>query len=107
MPALSLSWDVPPIKKDCDTCHISQAMGVSLTLKAPLSELCINCHPDRVSPAEHKIDIAPTMMPINALPLDEEGRMTCITCHDPHGTTRIVKMLRTEHDKLCRYCHKM
>ena len=100
------SWETPPIKKACDTCHISHTMGGKMLLKAPLSELCLDCHPDRVAPAEHKVDIVPSM-DVERLPLDGEGRMTCVTCHDPHGTSGLARMLRVESSKLCRYCHKM
>lgn len=102
----ALPWEMPPIKKKCETCHVSHNMGGSLMLKAPLSELCLTCHPDRVAPSEHKVDIVPSMK-VEKLPLDEEGRMTCVTCHDPHGTSKVVRMLRMESAKLCKSCHKM
>lgn len=96
---------LPAIKKDCGTCHLSHTMGGEALLRAPLSELCLECHPDRKSPAEHRVDMMPTM-PVLNLPL-EDGKMTCVTCHDPHGKEPFPKMLRARPSKLCGMCHKM
>jgi predicted CXXCH cytochrome family protein len=97
---------VPPIKKDCRTCHISHDMGAGVLLKMPLSDLCIDCHSDRLPPYDHMVDIVPSM-PVKNLPLDREGRMTCITCHDPHGKSGLVRMLRAKPRDICKYCHQM
>jgi predicted CXXCH cytochrome family protein len=94
---------VPDIKRDCKTCHISHTMGGALLLKEPLSKLCLQCHPDRKAPAEHIVDIVPSMK-VTALPL-KEGRMTCVTCHDPHGKT-YASMLRVIPKDLCQLCHQ-
>ncbi len=102
--ALAFSEDVPLIKKDCGTCHESHLMGGGVLLKEPLSGLCIGCHPDRVK-ADHAVDIVPSM-PVEGLPLDKDGRMTCATCHDPHGKTGIERMLRDWPEELCNRCHK-
>ena len=95
--------EIPDIKKDCSICHTSHKMA-GYGLKAPVSELCIGCHPDRKAPEEHKVDIVPKMT-VSALPLDKEGRINCITCHDPHGKAGFEKMLRAPQKDLCRMCH--
>jgi len=101
----SVSARVPEIKKQCDICHISHAMGGGALLKAPLSELCLDCHQDRKSPGDHVVDITPSM-PVGNLPLDD-GIMTCVTCHDPHSSGEYPKMLRDKPGRLCSRCHKM
>jgi predicted CXXCH cytochrome family protein len=95
---------VPAIKKNCSICHITQPYGTKVLLKEPLSELCISCHPDRVFPGDHAVDMMPSM-PVEGLPLDRDGRMTCVTCHDPHGMTGIIKLLRDSPRTLCTRCH--
>jgi len=96
--------ELPSIKKDCALCHLSHQKGESaILLKKPVSELCIDCHGDRKAPAEHKVDITPSM-PVEGLPLTA-GKITCTTCHDPHKNVN-GKMLRAPAKLLCSRCHK-
>jgi predicted CXXCH cytochrome family protein len=97
---------VPSIKKDCKICHKLNKSGTRVRLKLPLSQLCLDCHPERKPPGEHIVDVKP-LMKVRYLPLDREGRMTCVTCHEPHGLTGEIKMLRGTPSEICRYCHKM
>jgi predicted CXXCH cytochrome family protein len=94
---------LPEIKKDCTICHLSQDGRPGGILKKPLSGLCLECHPARKVPNEHKVDISPAMT-VTDLPL-AEGKMTCVTCHDPHSAT-FPNMLRTAPKELCFRCHK-
>jgi predicted CXXCH cytochrome family protein len=95
---------LPGIKKDCKTCHKLGRNGTSVELKLPISRLCLDCHPDRKAPVEHVVDIKPTLS-VRILPLDRKGMMTCITCHEPHGMTGNMKMLRATPSEICAYCH--
>ena len=99
----AIGGDMPGIKKDCTTCHVSHGSGSMLVLKKPVALLCIECHPDRKGAAEHKIDVVPSVQ-VPGLPLTE-GRMTCITCHDPHSN-RNGMMLRIGPEEICLACHK-
>jgi predicted CXXCH cytochrome family protein len=91
-------------KHQCDYCHTPHGMAEGTPLKAPLSELCLGCHPDRKNPKEHKVDIVPSMQ-VKGLPLDKDGKMTCITCHDPHGKSGFPTLLRIDPAELCFKCH--
>jgi predicted CXXCH cytochrome family protein len=93
---------LPEIKKDCSLCHLDIQKGPAL--KKTVSDLCIDCHPDRKAPNEHKVDIVPSMQ-VKTLPLSA-GKITCITCHDPHRNT-YGKLLRVPQNKLCSQCHRM
>lgn len=95
---------IPEIKKDCSLCHPSSGTGEPRPeLLKKLSDLCLDCHPDRKSPAEHRFDIVPSM-PVRDLPLSD-GRITCVTCHDPHADP-YRKMLRVQPKDLCLQCHR-
>lgn len=97
------AFRLPASKQDCTTCHGShQKDRGTLLLKKPLSELCIECHPDRMAPTEHKVGIVPSMK-VGTLPLTD-NKLTCITCHDPHSN-RYGRMLRVPAKDLCRSCH--
>ncbi len=93
------STPLPDSKKDCTACHTSPGAA---TLRKPLSGLCLDCHPGREAPAEHIVDVVPSM-PVKQLPL-RDGRMTCVTCHDPH-TNKNGNLLRVPARALCKHCH--
>lgn len=91
-------------KHECSYCHVTSDKTDKMQLKASLTELCIECHPDRMGPKEHIVDIAPPMKVVD-LPLSKDGLMTCITCHDPHETSGNPKLLRVKPSELCSKCH--
>ncbi|MHB8882580.1 MAG: cytochrome c3 family protein [Thermodesulfovibrionales bacterium] len=93
-------------KHPCSSCHRSapHSAAAGTLLKAPLSGLCLECHPDRMGTAEHKIDVVPAMKS-GELPLGKDGKMTCITCHDPHEKSGNPKLLRILPSDLCLTCH--
>jgi predicted CXXCH cytochrome family protein len=91
-------------KHECGHCHITSDKTAQLSLKAPLSALCVGCHPDRRSQNEHKVDIVPSMQVLE-LPLSRDGKMTCATCHDPHEKNGDPKLLRVQSQELCYKCH--
>jgi len=97
--------ELPEVKKDCGICHISHGMKSLGLLKMPIIELCSGCHPLSKS-NDHAVDVAPSM-PVEKLPLSKEGKITCITCHEPHGRGGFEKMLRVKPEELCGKCHKM
>jgi DmsE family decaheme c-type cytochrome len=82
----------------CTSCHsVHDFKSESHQLKAKDElALCATCHRDKVA----KMDL-PAHMPVR------EGKMTCTSCHDPHGTTN-VKLLRVGDNitELCTSCHK-
>ncbi len=97
-----LSFPLPEIKKDCSTCHVLQGGKPTPALAKKLPDLCLDCHPDRVAPQEHPVDVAPSSQPKN-LPL-ADGKMTCVTCHNPHQNP-YGSLLRLPETELCFACH--
>ncbi len=98
--------DPPEIKKDCELCHLPHKKGEKALLKKPVEQLCLECHPDRKGPHEHTVDIKSPEPVSEELPLTEEGLISCITCHAPHGEGNYRSMLRVKPEELCSYCHK-
>ena len=98
--------DVPDIKKDCSICHVVHRGVAGVLLIRPLPELCTECHPDRTGKGEHTIGIKPADTITNDLPLDKQWKITCTTCHAPHGEGGFPKMLRKKADEICISCHK-
>jgi predicted CXXCH cytochrome family protein len=91
-------------KHECSYCHVTSDKTGKMQLRASVPELCIECHPDRSGPKEHKIGIVPPVK-VPELPLSKDGKITCITCHDPHGKSGYPKLLRVRPSDLCLKCH--
>jgi len=83
----------------CTDCHATATPDAD-DLIQPLSDLCADCHTDRITAGEHVVGV-PVSGPDNTLPL-HDGVMSCATCHDPHQP---FAELRMEDPELCRQCH--
>jgi len=88
----------------CTVCHVNAAPDTQGTqLIRGLPDPCVECHAARIGAGEHIINVVPSMaMPVE-LPL-VDGRLGCITCHDPHGTA--PGQLRISAEQLCQACHQ-
>jgi DmsE family decaheme c-type cytochrome len=78
----------------CHSVHSPKSEGGQL-VKANAMALCAQCHREKVA----KIDRS-GHMPVR------EGKMACVTCHNPHGTAN-VKLLRAglSSAESCTSCH--
>lgn len=84
------SMHVGEHRPECLTCHagFKQAaftvnMGAAPTLVADGIRSCIACHESAA--VKHMVGKRPDFKVPNYLPLDEQGRITCLTCHHTHG----------------------
>ena len=89
--------------EQCADCHVNaNPTPSSAALAIAVPQLCLQCHPDRVAPGEHRIDVTPKMVVPASLPL-VNGQVSCTTCHDAHlntpGKTRMAA------PQLCIACH--
>jgi len=90
-------------QQECNICHVSHKMGGTGLVRITVTELCLECHPDRMGNTEHVVDVIPAMNVDGLLLID--GKMNCVTCHDSHKTT-FENMLRIAPEKICLGCHK-
>ncbi len=81
----------------CTTCHSVHApkSEQAQLVKATTIELCATCHK-----AQAQKQLRTSHMPVR------EGKMTCTSCHNPHGSTN-VRMLRVGNyiNESCTSCH--
>jgi DmsE family decaheme c-type cytochrome len=81
----------------CITCHsVHNAKSDQAQLKTEtVIQTCVTCHKMEVAKQQRS-----GHMPIR------EGKMTCTSCHDPHGSTN-VRMLKVGNyiNELCASCH--
>jgi DmsE family decaheme c-type cytochrome len=83
----------------CTTCHsVHHPVSAEKQLvKATETEVCVTCHRLQVSKTERAV----AHMPVR------EGKMSCSSCHNPHGSISNVKNLKTGSsvNELCTSCH--
>ena len=83
----------------CVTCHSVHApkSPSNQLVKATETALCATCHRTQVAKTERAV----AHMPVR------EGKMSCSTCHNPHGSISNVKALRTGSSvaESCVTCH--
>jgi len=82
----------------CVSCHSIHSAkshgGKALLATASTSELCLRCHVDK------QVTMARTAhMPMR------EGGMTCVDCHNPHGTATNHQLRAANTNELCLSCH--
>ncbi len=83
-------------KLGCSDCHNPMARFSSngLLKKAGITETCQTCHQQQRAEFRKK-----SHMPV------PEGKMTCVDCHNPHGSTA-KKLLKADSiNDLCYTCH--
>ncbi|MDR1989833.1 MAG: DmsE family decaheme c-type cytochrome [Acidobacteriaceae bacterium] len=83
----------------CTTCHSVHASKSSehQLVKSSETEVCATCHRAQVS----KVERSMSHMPVR------EGKMSCSSCHNPHGSVTNVKALKTgtSVNESCTSCH--
>ena len=83
----------------CSTCHsVHKPASFSHQLvKASETQLCATCH---------RVQVAKTERAVAHMPV-REGKMSCSSCHNPHGSISNVKALRTGNtlNESCFSCH--
>ncbi len=78
----------------CDSCHcVHHGQGRAM-IKGDLTRSCESCH------KEVKAETAlPNHHPVR------EGKMTCVSCHNPHGNFTMSETTGPEINALCFDCH--
>lgn len=85
--------------ENCSDCHTE---GKALKQEG-INQLCLSCHSGGKR-NDHKTGI-PSKGMKSPLPLDKEGQITCITCHEQHGKGSRSRLLRMKASDLCLNCH--
>jgi hypothetical protein len=99
--------------KACLVCHTTAPGQVragvrrdaKLKFGGDIVAMCSSCHEAYSHMHPVKIAVAPDMKSPDELPLDKDGKITCITCHDVmegHGINRKKRFIGKA---LCLNCH--
>ena len=107
----------------CSACHTSDAGGRdALSFGGNVWLLCKSCHDGRLAAREgHPVDLKPSAAVLETIPSSfplQDGKLTCLTCHDVASLCRTARpadarrrsFLRgsPESDLMafCFYCHR-
>ena len=98
--------------KACSICHVtvppegsSPRKENNIRFGGDVTVLCTSCHESYRHMHPVRIAVSPDMKSPEELPLDKDGKITCITCHDVmegHGVARKRRMVGKA---LCLNCH--
>jgi len=72
--------------------------------KASSIEACLNCH----STHQHPVNVSPTKQGTTIppeFPTLQGGRLTCTSCHEPHGSNYMYFTRKYRKRELCVSCH--
>lgn len=102
-----------PRKVVCRSCHRPHGINTDARLIVTTDEgaLCVSCHADhRASASRHPVQVrmsATTRAAIEGIGGVAGNKLTCLSCHDPHGSTA-GSLLRTDARgaDACRLCHQ-
>lgn len=70
--------------------------------------VCLGCHPQTKGVLSHPIDIKPKAGML--IPADyktiADGRVSCMTCHEPHASNNEYRLTKARRKDLCLGCHR-
>ncbi len=95
----------------CLQCHLTgEVLARSFELGGDIFEHkdpVLLVDPERIDPAGRPLELIYDGTPMSVSRCVSEGKITCITCHDPHGSSQ-PSQLRDDpsNDKLCTTCHE-
>jgi len=80
----------------CTDCHnpMSKASATGLLAKNSITETCYTCHQQQRSEFNKR-----SHMPVS------EGKMSCVDCHNPHGSPTRPLLKADNVNQLCYTCH--
>ncbi len=100
-------------KVGCFECHEKLPLkGEVQKLRPHIEKICMKCHSFE-SRLSHPVGIMPKLAVPVDMPLDREGKVSCITCHDVHmsainkltGTKTSYLRRTTKGKRFCYSCH--
>ncbi len=94
------------LQKGCTACHDPHGSNHSLQLKDALVPLCFSCHP-QIKELENNHPVNGHPSHGRPDPRDRQNTITCISCHDPHGSEADRLLPDEEMMMVCIRCHSM
>ena len=100
----------PTMAGECAICHNPHASDENFFLRMATSDLCGNCHRDKLLYPHVISGNSGTGHPVNKKTNKyvKGGRITCASCHNPHAEDNQYLLVGYTGDrmKFCRNCHR-
>jgi len=111
---------IEKLDKSCLSCHkVHNSENKRLLIK-PEDDGCLDCHKTGgsgekklIGEHSHPVNIDVTRKLDDHFKLTKDGKMTCVTCHDPHKPTKTAKLDKDfirggfeNFDTFCSACHE-
>jgi predicted CXXCH cytochrome family protein len=108
------------LEKNCLSCHkVHNSDNERLLIKGE-NDGCLTCHKEgeigqKMLTGEHShpVNIAVDRKLDEHFKLSKDNKMTCVSCHDPHSSTKTAKLDRdfirggfADKDQFCTACHE-
>jgi predicted CXXCH cytochrome family protein len=91
----------------CARCHLGEPTpGGKLLFVKEIDILCRECHQNQGKGLSHPSGIKPSFPMPPEMRLDWLGRMTCMTCHQNHGTRKYLMATDKTGKAFCISCHQ-
>ncbi len=96
----------PFIEGNCGGCHDPHSTNNEWILKADSEIICLSCHKVEgdLKDHSHPFNVAPKKELSSNLQLSQEGKLECLTCHNPHSSKQPF-MLKSDNNLICLGCH--
>jgi predicted CXXCH cytochrome family protein len=117
---LSREYVHEPVRKSCTLCHDAHASEFTAELRAPVYDLCMECHGENAEEILNSSEPFPFLNGLVSLPpksyeelpyldlnsefIHEPVSTSCIFCHDAHASDNREKLYVPVHE-LCIGCH--
>lgn len=99
----------PPFETGkCTKCHDPHSTNNRWVLIKRSETVCFQCHDPNEEPLKnhiHPYDVKPKRKWKTSLELSDQGKLECLTCHNPHASFS-GHLLRSEQSNSCLGCHQ-
>lgn len=92
---------------ECTRCHLNlPKKGEKLLFVRDIDKLCMECHTQAGAALSHPSGVKPSFPLPPEFQLDWSGKMSCVTCHEVHGSRKYLLASEKTGKAFCVSCHQ-
>jgi len=90
----------------CDRCHLNEPQtAMKMLFVKDVDLLCKECHQQNGKALSHPSVMKPSFPLPPEMQIDWSGKMTCVTCHQAHGSRKFLLANEKTGKAFCASCH--